>query len=184
MKLAQVLDVVEGLLRASEHPDIVGIERYGDGAGPWGPDAATSKVKTVSGIRVRHQATSTASAWGAIWKSDPTPLPVPEAMPNPGRRASRLAIFIVQLLDVARPSEFRSWQLAALPGLAPAGEEGVFPVAISLECTDGTTMLLRTSATGAMVGADPEEEAFPDYVIPEGVKSWRSQSTAPSATSA
>ena len=40
MKLAQVLDVIEGVIRASEHPDIVPIERYGTATEPWGPTAA------------------------------------------------------------------------------------------------------------------------------------------------
>jgi serine/threonine protein phosphatase PrpC len=32
-------------------------------------------------------------------------------------------------------------------------------------------MLLRVSGASASVGADPEEEPFPDYVVPEGLES-------------
>jgi hypothetical protein len=154
MQLARVLDVVEGLLRASGHPDIVEIRRYGS-------------EPSITGVRVRYQATSTASLFGATWPGA-QPLAVPEKLPAPKqRRAPRIAIFAVWLLEAARPQEFRSWQLVALPGLGSEKEPGPFPAGVSLECADGSTTLLRASATGATVGSEPDEEPFPDYVIPE-----------------
>jgi hypothetical protein len=174
MKLAQVLDVIEGVLVAAEHPDIVAVERYGNATEPWGPNATQSKTTSISGLRVRYQATSRALLNGRI---DPKAYPVemPAEMPPPTLRAPRLAIFVAQLLDVARPDVFSSWQLVSTPDAGSAESAGKLPYGISITCADGTTMLLLTQAMGAMVGTDPTEEPAPDYVIPEGVKDWKKQ---------
>jgi hypothetical protein len=177
MQLAEVLDVVEGLLVASEHPDIVSVKRYGTATGP---SADRSRTSSISGVRVTYSSTATAVIWGAIWPGE-TPIPTPGEMPPPVERTGRLAIFVVQLLDVARPQQFRSWQLVALPDLGPTAARGTAASGVSVVCADGTKMLLRTSSTGATVGAEPTEEPFPDYVIPEGVKSWHLKVNAQSA---
>src|SRR3954469_19706656 len=108
MQLAQVLDVVEGLLVASEHPDIVSVGRYGKGTEPWGPSVDRSRTSSIAGVRVTYSSTATAMIWGAVWPGE-TPISAPEEMPAPVWRTQRLAIFVVQLLDVARPQQFRSW---------------------------------------------------------------------------
>ncbi|GAB1641800.1 hypothetical protein [Krasilnikovia sp. MM14-A1259] len=172
MRLTEVLDVIEGVLNASEHPDIVQVDRYGDATEPWGPNVQTSTSRSISGVRVRYQSSASAMIFGAVWPSE-TPIPVPDEMPPPVRRAPRLAIFVVQLLDVARPAEFRSWQLVALSDLGPTDARGSSPSGVSLVCADGTKMLLRVSGASVSTGADPETEPFPDYVIPDAVKSWQ-----------
>jgi hypothetical protein len=171
MRLPQVLDLVEGLLRASEHPDIVSVDRYGTSPEPWGPNVATSRTKSVSGIRVTYTATSTAMLAGQI-EPKMVPVPMPAEMPPPTQRLSRLPIFVAQLLDVARPAEVASWQLVAHPQLGPKDRLGTQPGGITIVFADGTQMLLLCQATGAMTGTDPAEEPFPDYQIPEGVKTW------------
>ena len=166
MQLARVLDVVEGLLVASGHPEIVKVERFGAATEPWGPSAAQSKSSSIAGIRVTYASSSTAMIWGAVWPGE-KPLPMPEEMPPVADRASRLPIFVVQLLDVARPADFTSWQLVALPNL---GATDTTPGGVSLVCGDGTRMLLRCSATGVTVGAEPETDPYADYVIPDEVR--------------
>lgn len=182
MRLHQVLDVIEGVLTASEHPDIESIERYGTGTEPWGPTVAASRSKSISGVRVRYSSTATASIWGAVHPNE-IPVPLPSEMPPISRRSTRLPIFVVQLLNVARPSAFTSWSLVALPDIGPTGEQGTAPVGVSVVCADGTKMLLQCTATGTTVGAEPEEDPFPEYQIPEGVKEWHlrvsAQSVAP-----
>jgi hypothetical protein len=169
MQLAQVLDVFEGMLVASEHPDIVEVTRFGTSGEPWGPN---TRATGITGVKVRHQSTATASLFGAVWPGE-KPLPIPDTMPPPPQnRAPRLAIFAVQLLEVARPAQFQSWSLVALPDLGPTDQRGTSPFGVSLVCADGTKMLLRVSATGANVGAEPTEEPFPEYRVPEGVKQW------------
>jgi len=173
MQLAQVLDVFEGLLVASKHPDIVEIERYGRDVAPGGSSPA--------GVKARYQSGSEAYLWGAVWPGE-IPITVPDEMPPPKRRADRMAIFAVQLLDVARPDVFTSWQLVAFPDLGPTDERGKSAAGVSLVCSDGTKMLLRVTA-GSGPSGDPAEDPFPDYRIPEGVKSWHlrvhAQSAAP-----
>ncbi|RZU52077.1 hypothetical protein EV385_3918 [Krasilnikovia cinnamomea] len=171
MRLAEILDVIEVVLNASEHPDIVQVDRYGDATEPWGPNIQTSKSRSISGVRVRFQSSASAMIFGAIWPGE-TPVPVPDEMPPPARRAPRLAIFVVQLLDVARPTKFRSWQLVALSDLGPTDARGSSPSGVSLVCADGTKMLLRVTGASASIGVDPETEPFPDYVMPDAVKLW------------
>ncbi|MEU4214053.1 hypothetical protein [Actinoplanes sp. NPDC026623] len=169
MQLAQVLDVLEGLFAASEHPDIKEIERYGHDTAPGGGSPA--------GVKVKHDSGSEAYLWGAVWPGA-KPIPVPDEPLPPRYRASRLAVLAVQLLDVARPTQFRSWQLVAFPDLGP--QPGVSPAGVSIVCSDGTAMLLRVTAGSGPVG-DPADDPFPDYRIPEGVKEWHLRASAQSA---
>jgi hypothetical protein len=163
VNLPAVLDVIERLLNAAQHPDIVKVERYGTGGQPWGPTADKSPVKTVTGVKVTHQSTATASLWGAN-RSDLTPVDRPAVMPAPKLRGPRLAILAHQLLDAARPAEFTAWQLFAVAELAPVGEG--LPFALGITCADGSKMLLQASATGARVGNEPDEDPFPDWQVP------------------
>ncbi|GAB1694927.1 hypothetical protein [Krasilnikovia sp. M28-CT-15] len=86
MRLAEVLDVIEGVLKASDHPDIVQVDRYGDATEPWGPNIQTSKSLSISGVRVRYQSSASAMIFGAVWPSE-TAIPVPDKMPPPVHRA-------------------------------------------------------------------------------------------------
>ncbi|MCY1141394.1 hypothetical protein OWR29_25630 [Actinoplanes sp. Pm04-4] len=165
MQLVQVLDVIERLLVASEHPDIVSVERYGTATEPWGPDVARNRAQgSIAGVKVTHASTSSALLNGRI-APNAVPVIAPSEVPPPSLRAPRLVMFVSQLLDVARPREFASWQLVSQPD-GPSD----LPYGIGIACADGTNMLLMCQSTGAMVGSEPSEEPFPDYVIPEGVK--------------
>lgn len=170
MATVSVLDMIERLLKTADHPDIVKIERYGPGKGPWGPNVAESKVQHITGIRVAHQSTATASLWEAVWPGE-QPVEAPEVAPAPRQnRAPRLLLLAKQLLDAAKPDQLRGWRLVTLPNLGnPARQEGL-PFGLSLVDADGKQHLLRTSATGPTLGAEPESEPFPDYVIPEKVR--------------
>lgn len=174
--MSVVLDVVERLLVAAQHPDTVTVERYGPGEGPWGPTVETSKARGVTGVRVVHQSSATASLWeadqpGAQAVEAPEVIPVPRADKlAPQMRAPRLLIFTAQLLDVARPAQFQSWQLLTLPDLGVEGQEGL-PFGLGITGAGGGRMLLRASATGPTVGEEPAVEPFPEYVIPAGLGS-------------
>lgn len=156
MELAEILDVFEQLLTASRHPDIVSVRRYGRDTTPGGPSPA--------GVAVKYQSGSHAFLAGGLGDNE-IPLPVPDVLPPPRRRASRLAIFAVQLLEVARPAQFRAWRLVGFPDVGPEAERGRFPAGVSVACADGTRMLLRVTAGSGPAG-DPAEEPFPDWKIP------------------
>jgi hypothetical protein len=182
MGTTPILDLVERLLRAARHPDITDIRRYGPGHGPWGPTAEKSKVKAITGVKVTHQSTSTAMLWEAV---DPDAVPVSAPpMPPPARRAIRLPLFVARLLDVAQPTQLRSWQLAASPHVGLEAERGVVPYGLMLVGVDGSRTLLMCSATGPTVGREPTEEPFPDYTIPEEVKTCLQEADAASAAPA
>ena len=72
---------------------------------------------------------------------------------------------------------WREW--VALPDLGPSDQPGTWPAGVSVVCADGTKMLLRSSATGVTLGAEPEQDPFPDYRIPEGVQQWQQAGAAP-----
>ncbi len=171
MQPSPLLDLLERLLAAADHPDIVKIERYGPGQGPWGPDADQSKVKSITGIKVTHQSSATASIWLAQWPGEEQPIEAPAESPSPRpNRAPRLAILVKQLLDVAQPAELKAWRIVKLPGLGRPDTQAHLPSAVSVVTSAGERLLLRVTATGPTAGQCPAEEPFPDYVIPEGVK--------------
>ncbi|WP_250036812.1 hypothetical protein [Paractinoplanes maris] len=168
MQLAQVLEVVERVLVAAEHPDIVKVERTGTGTDAWGPSAAKSRTNKIAGVKVTYTSTATAMLWGAVWPGA-KPLPLPAEPPMIGDRVARLSILVVQLLDAARPAAFTSWHLVSLPDLGPSDRTGSAPAGVSVTCADGTAVLLRASSTGATVGDEPKTDPYADYVIPAGL---------------
>ena len=175
----QILDILETLLAAAKHPDITAITRYGPGLGPWGPSVEESKVTSITGVKVTHQSTATASLWEAVWPGG-TPVPAPADLP-PSRRATRLLVFAAELLDIAKPDQLRSWELLALPNLGVAAEAGSMPYGMGVVTADGAKILLRATATGPTVGFEPVEEPFPDYRIPEEVRTCLHSASAPTA---
>jgi hypothetical protein len=165
--MSVILDVVERLLNTAGHPDIVKVARYGPDLGPWGPTAEKSPVKNATGLKVTHQSTATAMLWEAIWPGE-QPIEAPAVLPAPKQnRAPRLVLLVAQLLEVARPAEFKAWRLVTLPDLGRTDMEPRTALGLSFVLADGTRMLLRASATGATMGVEDEEDRFPDYVIPE-----------------
>lgn len=174
METAKILDVIEALLRASEHPDITAIARYGKDAKPGG--------QSPSGVKAVHRTGSYAMMWAAVAPHDATPVPLPTEPLRPVLRASRILVLAHHLLDAAKPAEFRAWQLCTSPGVGLPGSIS----ALRLACQDGSTAYLRgTAASGPAGGAgEPTEEPFPDYVIPEGVHSWHLKVPALSAAPA
>jgi hypothetical protein len=179
MNYVQVLGVMERLLIAAKHPDIVSVERYGTSNAPWGPTVETSKTKSITGIMVRHQSTATASLWLAEWPGE-QPAELPKVLPAPRQnRAPRLAILAGQLLDAAKPEQFKAWRMVTLPNLGRPDVQAGLPFGLSIVTADNTRVLLRVTATGPTVGQDPDEEPFPDYTIPEEVKTCLSGSSTP-----
>ncbi|WP_229073671.1 hypothetical protein [Actinoplanes sp. DH11] len=156
MRLAEVLDVIEWLLAAAGHPEIGAIGRYGTDPVAGGPSPA--------GVRVRYASGAEAYLWGAVWPRE-YELPTPAELPWPAR-ADRIAVFTCRLLDAARPAEFRGWQLVALDGLGPADARSKAPRGIRVVAADGTSLLLRATASGAPM-PEPAADPYPGYVIPE-----------------
>lgn len=173
------LDLVEQLIVAARHPDIAAIERYGPGQGPWGPTVEKSTAKSITGVLVKYQSSATASLWEAVWP-DAAPVPAPDNLP-PNRRAPRLPVFVAQLLDYAKPEQVLSWHLLAGPGVGLDSEQGVMPFGLGLVLADGSRHVLRATATGPTVGLEPTAEPFPEYVIPEGVRTCLTASAASAA---
>ncbi|WP_328344626.1 hypothetical protein [Micromonospora sp. NBC_00421] len=167
-----VLDVVEALLRAAEHPDYTNITRYGRDSLPGGQSPA--------GVKAAHMSGSTSMLWAAEVPREATPVQADDdvlvtSMPG------RMLRLMVRLLDAARPNGFTSWQLCAAPGVGwPASGES--PSAIRIVGDDGSVAYLRaTAASGPRGGAaEPKTDPCPDYRIPEGVVEWHhGRSAAP-----
>jgi hypothetical protein len=168
--MTAALDIIERLLKASQHPDIVKVERYGPGDGPWGPSVKSPGMdkKRISGVKVAHLSGATASLWDTVWPGE-QPVDPPAVLPVPkGNRAPRLAVLAFRLLEVARPAQFKAWRRVALPGVGnPETQEGL-PFGLSIVAADGGRSLLRASATGAPQ-TDDDEDRFPDWTVPEAL---------------
>lgn len=167
MQVTEALDAIAALIRASEHPDITAVTRYGGDTRPGG--------QSPPGVKVIYRSGSSALLWAA---DEPHPVPaaepLPAEMPPPTQRATRMLVFATQLLDYARPPIFKNWETCGFPGVH------LSPSALRITCADGTTVYLRvTVASGP--GREPEADPHPDYRIPEGVREWPLKVSAPSA---
>jgi hypothetical protein len=163
----QVLDVVEWLFNAAGHPDIVEVERYGRDLKPGGQSPAGVRITYGSGAQTYLFA-------AAPSEPAPQPHPLPEQMPPLKLRALHSLKFLIELLDVARPDGFTAWRTVSFAGV------WMKPAALEIRCTDGTSAYLRVTCTSGPVG-DPETPPFPDYVIPEAVKTCLREANAASA---
>lgn len=156
MQSAQVLDVVERLFNAAEHPDIVAVERYGRDVQPGGQSPA--------GVAVTYQSGAQAYLWAdEPGRPAPEPCPLPDEMPELKFRALPALKLLVELLDVARPAVFTAWRTVAFNGL------GLKPSGLELRCADGSTAYLRATS-GSGPTHEPTTPQHTDYAIPEGVK--------------
>mgnify|MGYP007112205263 CR=1 FL=1 len=167
-----VLDVVETLLAAANHPDYTKVSRYGADSMPGGQSPA--------GVKATHLSGSTSMLWAAPVPSGATPVEAGEGMvaSMPGRTL-RLAM---ALLDAAQPAAFTSWQLCAAPGVGWR-ETGRSPSGIRIVGADGTVAYLRATAASGPGGgaAEPKQDPCPDYTIPQEVKECRLSRSAASA---
>lgn len=169
MRVAEILDTFEKLVRASEHPDITAVTRYGTDSRPGG--------QSPPGVKVTYRSGSSALLWAAEEpRPAPAPVALPTEMPPPAQRAARMLTFTTQLLDHARVPVFTSWAVCDYPGVH------LSPSALRITCADGTTLCLRvTVASGP--GREPEVDPDADYRFPEGVRTWplevSAQSVAP-----
>lgn len=181
MNLAQTLDVIEQLLTAAAHPDIVSVERYGSGEA-YGPTKEKSKEQHLTGLKVTYRSTATALLNGRI-EPNVRPVPMPDSLPPrfspPGKdgtskalsilRAPMLVILVHRLLDAARPAQLTSWQPMSGPD-GVDGPAGDLPFGLGITCADGTKHLLLAQATGATIGHEAVEDPFPDWRVPDAVR--------------
>lgn len=155
MESAQVLDVIERLLGAAEHPDIVEIKRYGRDVKPGGQSPAGVKVTYQSGAETYLFAADPGTP-------APEPHPLPEQMPPLKLRALHTVRFVIELLEVARPDVFTAWRTVSFAGVTSA------PSGMEIRCADGGSAYLRATCASGPLG-DPESPPFSDYTVPEGV---------------
>ncbi|MFC7530208.1 hypothetical protein [Actinoplanes sp. GCM10030250] len=155
MELTDVLDVFERLFNAAQHPDIAEVRRYGKGT-----------AESLAGVDLRDQRDAHMYLSGpTTWKGKETPLEVPEQLPPPRLGAQRIAVLAAQLLDAAKPAQFRAWRLVALENLGPTDQRGTVPAGVSVLCADGSRILLRATS-GASQTPYPAEDPFPQWRVP------------------
>lgn len=173
MQLGQVLDVIEGVLVASQHPDIAEIRRYGTDTAPGGQSPAGVAVRWVYGDG------ATSYLAGSALRIE-SAVPTPEELPPPRAVLARLPVFVVRLLDVARPTAFQSWRLVAIAGIGPTGQQGQVPAGVGVVGADGSKFVLH-STYGSGQTKEPETDPHPEYQIPSEVKEWHLKASAQSA---
>lgn len=156
MQLVEVLDLVQRLIVAAQHPDIDDVRLYGEGT-----------EQSPAGVAVKDQRGGSTYLWGTTAKGE-TPVETSVALPPPKLGAQRIAVLVVKLLDAARPGTLQAWRLVALPGLGPTDARGVAPAGVSVIGADGSRFLLRATHGGSQTG-DPAEDPFPDWRVPDPV---------------
>lgn len=170
MPNAQVLDVIEALFHAAQHPDYTSVARYGRDSMPGGQSPAGVSATHLSGSR----------SMLSLFEPRPGTFAVAADDSMMTTMAGRTLYLTMRLLDAARPSEFTRWELHASPGVGWP-DHGRSPSAILLTGVDGSIAYLRaTAASGPRGGAaEPKQDPFPDYQIPQEVVQWHhSQSAA------
>ncbi|MBO4207750.1 hypothetical protein [Micromonospora echinofusca] len=167
MQVTEVLDAIAALVRASEHPDVTEVTRYGSDTRAGG--------QSPPGVKVTYRSGSSALLWAAEEpRPAPAQAPLPAELPPPTQRAARMLVFTAQLLDYARPPIFTGWEACGYPGVH------LSPSALRITCADGTSVYLRvTVASGP--SREPEVDPDPDYRFPEGVRGWPPTVSVPSA---
>lgn len=151
MESSQVLDVIERLLYAAEHPDIVEVRRYGRDLKPGGQSPA--------GVKVVYQSGAETYLFAAEPDNPaPQPHPLPDQMPPLKSRALHTVMFLMALLDVVKPDAFKAWRTVSFTGV------GSTPSGLEIRCSDGSSAYLRATCASGPTG-DPETEPFPEYVI-------------------
>lgn len=169
-----VLDVIEGLLQAAQHPDYTSVARYGRDSMPGGQSPA--------GVKATHMSGSTSLLWCAAPDRDARPVSpelAAEAMVcMPGRALNLLR----RLLEAAEPEQFTSWEMCAAPGVGWP-RHGESPSALRITGRDGSVAYIRATAASGPGGAaaEPKSDPCPDYEIPEGVRLWHHSRSAASA---
>lgn len=159
----RILDVIEALLRAADHPDYQQITRYGRDTMPGGQSPA--------GVKAAHKSQSTSMLWAAVEPRDARPVD-PAALDHmTGSMPGRALRLLYRLLDTARPPQFTRWELCAAPGVGWP-ETGVSPSGIRVTGSDGTVAYIRATAASGPGGgkAEPKEDPNPDWQVPETVK--------------
>jgi hypothetical protein len=164
----EVLDALAALYEACDHPEAEKVSRYGRDSKPGG--------QSPPGVKLTYRSSGSSALLYAAVEPRPAPDPValPEKMPPPSKRATRMLAFTVQLLDYARPPIFKSWEACGYPGV------WLSPSALRIECADDTTVYLRI-AVASGTGREPEIDPHPNYHFPEGIRKWPPVVSAPSA---
>ncbi|MGC4771207.1 hypothetical protein ACLQ25_19825 [Micromonospora sp. DT44] len=158
MRVKDVVDAMELLYRAADHPEVVEVSRFGRDTEPGGQSPPGVKLLFRSG-------TSALLAASVPPRPAPEAVPLTAELPSPSPRVTRTLALTMRLLDYARPPVFKSWETCAYPGVH------LKPSAVRINCTDGDVVYLRvTVASGP--SRDPEADLYPEYEIPEGVRAW------------
>jgi hypothetical protein len=138
-----VLDVVECLLKAAQHPDMTAFSRFG---------------ASYTGLAITYA--SQAHAYISIEpaKVQTRAAHLPEVMPDYKTRATHLLALLVDLFETVQPAGWR-WRLVEVEGvhLVPSGIE---------VNANGAVTLLRVTAGGAP-GEDTDPATFADWRIPD-----------------
>ncbi|MFI6228713.1 hypothetical protein ACIBCR_15530 [Micromonospora echinospora] len=162
MPNARVLDVIEALLRAADHPDYQQVARYGRDTLPGGQSPA--------GVKALHKSGSTSMLWCAAEPRDAHPVPADAVDGMTGSMPARTLRLAHRLLDAARPPQFSRWELCAAPGVGWP-ESGKSPSALRITGSDGTVAYLRATAASGPGGgkAEPKEDPFPEWQVPDAI---------------
>jgi hypothetical protein len=141
----QILDTLERLLRAAQHPDVIAVDRF---------------ASSLTGIAITYQSQAHAYVWlaeDAVVK----PAELPAVLPDYKDRVQHVLRLCVDLLEAVTPSGIDAWRTVAVEGaqLSPCG----------LEVRAGQAgVVLRVTAGGAP-GTDSDPATWAGWTIPADI---------------
>lgn len=142
-----VLDTIERLLKAAQHPDIAGVSQY--------------EGNTGRAIEVAYQSQAKAFIWPVTEKVTTAPADLPNALPEYKFRAQHALKLLCDLLELAKPDGWR-WRTVSVEGaaLAPCGLE---------VWMGGKTTLLRVTSASTPLPKDSDPADWADYQLPPSI---------------
>lgn len=139
-----VLDTIERLLKAAQHPDMTAFSRFSN--------------PSYTGIAITYADDAHAFISVEPEKVKTRVVRLPEVMPEYKTRVVHLLALLVELLELTKPAGWQ-WRLVEVEGvhLSPSGLE---------VNVNGAVTLLRVTAGGAP-GVDTDPATFADWRIPD-----------------
>ncbi|MGK5682393.1 hypothetical protein [Actinoplanes sp. URMC 104] len=146
MTVGSVLDAIETLIRAAQHPDIADVYRY-----------------TFAGeqaVGIVYQSGAKAFIWPVKERTAAQPADLPDALGDYKPRVRYVLRMLTDLLELTKPEGWQ-WRVVAIEGV------GSGPCALELRVA-GQTVLLRVTSGGAPA-ADSDPADWAGWTYPDGV---------------
>jgi hypothetical protein len=144
---AVVLDTIEHLLAAAQHPDIAEVYRY--------------DYQGHRAVGVKYQSGAKAFIWPDLGKAAVTAVELPDDLGDYKPRVKYVLRMLVDLLELTKPDGWQ-WRTVGVEGV------GVPPSALEVKTPEGRVLVRVTSGGAPAADSDPADWAgwtYPDVSV-------------------